>query len=154
MSDGPLTAEQAAVLEAALTRLIPADELGPSAVGAGVAQYIQAALEGWHRLHADTYAAGLASLAQLALATHGRDFAQCGDAERDELLAQLERDEATGAFFELLRAHAIEGMFGDPRWGGNGERAGWQLLGYEGPRQEWTAQDQQLRATADGRPAG
>ena len=153
MSTGPLTDEQTAILEAALMRLIPADDLGPGAREAGVAEYIQTALGDWHRHHADTYAQGLAALTRRALTAHGCAFAECGDAERDELLTQVERDEETGYFFELLRAHAIEGMFGDPRWGGNAGQAGWKLLGYAGPRPEWTAQDQQLGATAGGRPA-
>ena len=145
--------EQTAVLEAALTRLIPADELGPGAREAGVAGYIQAALGDWHRHHADAYSEGLAALTQRAHVAHGCAFAQCGDAERDELLAQVEQDEATCSFFELLRAHAIEGMFGDPRWGWNAGAAGWELLGYEGPRPEWTAQDQRRGTTAGDEPA-
>lgn len=148
MNAEPLTEEQRAVLEAALTRLIPADELGPGAREAGAVQYIQAALGDWHRHHADTYARGLTALGERARAAHGCGFAQCGDGDRDELLAQIEREEATSPFFELLRAHAIEGMFGDPRWGGNTGRVGWALLGYAGPRAEWTAQEQQLEATA------
>jgi gluconate 2-dehydrogenase gamma chain len=153
VSASPLTDEQNAVLEAALARLIPADELGPGAIEAGVAQYIRAALGDWHRIHVDTYAQGLAALGRRALTDHGCAFAECGDAERDELLAGVEHDETTGPFFELLRAHAIEGMFGDPRWGANAGRAGWELLGYGGPRPEHTAQDQQLGATAGHRPA-
>ena len=49
--------------------------------------------------------------------------------EQDEIVAALERGRAgsptiDGSFFELLRRHLIEGMFGDPRWGGNAGAAG------------------------------
>ena len=43
---------------------------------------------------------------------------------------------------EPLLAHARQGMFGDPSYGGNVDRAGWALLGYSGPRPVWTAADQ------------
>ena len=47
-------------------------------------------------------------------------------------------------FFEVVLRHAIEGMFGDPAWGGNIDRIGWDLLGYPGPRHVWTPADQEL----------
>ena len=37
-------------------------------------------------------------------------------------------------FFQLLRAHTVEGMFSDPMHGGNAGLIGWQLVGYPGPR--------------------
>src|SRR4029078_6077106 len=39
---------------------------------------------------------------------------------------------------------ALGVMFGDPLWGGNAGHAGWRLLGYPGPRLEWTEAEQQL----------
>ena len=48
------------------------------------------------------------------------------------------------AFFELVRAHVLEGMFGDPSYGGNIDHAGWRLLDYPGPRRLWTAREQAL----------
>ena len=48
----------------------------------------------------------------------------------------------------MLRLRAIEGYFGDPRWGGNAGRAGWAMLGYEGPRLVWSAYDQRPRVAA------
>ena len=52
-------------------------------------------------------------------------------------------------FFELVRRHLIEGMFGDPRWGGNAEGRGWALVGYPGPRLVWTEADQRLGTPDD-----
>ena len=37
-------------------------------------------------------------------------------------------------FFELVRRHTLEGMFGDPSYGGNANFAGWDLIEYPGPR--------------------
>lgn len=150
MNAAALSAEHAAVLGAVLARLIPADELGPGAREAGVMRYLQTALGEWHAHHLDAYAAGLGALEQRALSDYGHGFARCDDAQQDALLEQIERD---GSFFELVRTHAIEGMFGDPRWGGNADGAGWELLGYPGPREQWTAAQQQL-ATIPGGGAG
>jgi gluconate 2-dehydrogenase gamma chain len=61
------------------------------------------------------------------------------------VLSELERG-ADPAFFELVRRHVMEGMFGDPAYGGNRDRAGWELLGYAGPRLVWTEAEQRLRA--------
>jgi gluconate 2-dehydrogenase gamma chain len=41
-------------------------------------------------------------------------------------------------FFAVLRAHAIEGCFADPRWGGNQNGVMWHWLGYpNGPAQQF-----------------
>jgi gluconate 2-dehydrogenase gamma chain len=149
VSEAALSAEQAAVLEAMIARLIPADELGPGAREADVMSYLQTALADWHAHHLGAYADGLASLEQRALAAHGHGFVLCEDAQQDALLEETERD---GEFFGLVRSHAIEGMFGDPRWGGNAGGAGWELLGYPGPREEWTAAEQQLGTVPGGAP--
>jgi gluconate 2-dehydrogenase gamma chain len=150
VSTAALSAPYAAVLEAVLARLIPLDELGPGAREAGVMGYVETALGQWHAHHLDAYAAGLEALEQRALDAYGQGFARCDDAQQDALLEQFERDDA---FFDLVRTHAIEGMFGDPRWGGNAGGAGWELLGYPGPREEWTAAEQQLGTAVDGSSA-
>jgi len=47
-------------------------------------------------------------------------------------------------FFELVRLHAVQGMFGDPRHGGNAGLAGWDLLGFPGVKVTFTAEEQAL----------
>jgi gluconate 2-dehydrogenase gamma chain len=97
-----------------------------------VIRYVERALEGAHGKHVAAYRRGLADLDELALARFGAAFATLSDPRQDCVLREAER--AHDGFFELMRAHAIEGMFGDPRWGGNVGLAGWRLLGYPGPR--------------------
>jgi gluconate 2-dehydrogenase gamma chain len=97
-----------------------------------VVRYVERALEGVHGEHLAAYRRGLRDLDELALARFGAAFAALADARQDAILREAER--APGGFFALLRSHAIEGMFGDPRWGGNAQGAGWRLLGYPGPR--------------------
>jgi gluconate 2-dehydrogenase gamma chain len=120
-------------LEAIADRLIPADEHGPSATQAGAVTYIERALSGVYAEHAAAYAAGLAEL---------DGFTALSAQEQDERLRAIEGT----PFFELVRAHVFEGMFGDPAYGGNVDGAGWRLLDYPGPRPVWTAQELALDA--------
>jgi gluconate 2-dehydrogenase gamma chain len=123
---------QLVTLDAALARLIPSDDGEPGAREAQVIRYVERALEGCHSGHLAAYRRGLSDLDELALARFGGAFAALRDDRQDAVLREVERTD--DGFFELVRSHAIEGMFGDPRWGGNAERAGWRLLGYPGPR--------------------
>ena len=49
-------------------------------------------------------------------------------------LGEVER----GAFFDLLLQNTIEGFFSDPLYGGNRDFAGWTLIGFPGPRYDYT----------------
>jgi gluconate 2-dehydrogenase gamma chain len=119
MLSGPERETLAAVLE----RLIP------GAAEAQVIRYVERAAAA----HADTYAEGLAGLGA---------FAELPAAEQDKALSALEG----GAFFELVRLHAIQGMFGDPSHGGNAGYAGWDLLGFPGLKRTFSGADQALDA--------
>jgi gluconate 2-dehydrogenase gamma chain len=129
---GLLTSSELATLDAALARLIPSDDGEPGAREAQVIRYVERALEGVHREHVAAYRQGLGDLDALALARFGAAFAALAVEDQDAVLREAEHVHA--GFFELMRSHAIEGMFGDPRWGGNAQLAGWRLLGYPGPR--------------------
>jgi gluconate 2-dehydrogenase gamma chain len=149
VSAGRLSAEHAGLLAVVLERLIPSDEHGPGAREAGVARYIERSLGAEHREHRDAYFRGLSAMQASAHARHGSAFALLDGADQDAILAESERGGDGAGFFELVRAHALEGMFGDPRWGGNAGRVGWALLGYPGPRRQWTAREQALDAVPD-----
>jgi hypothetical protein len=123
-------------LEAVLDRILPADELGPGATALGVGEYVRRALDGPYAAHRPAYAAALRAL-------EARDFTALDGAGRDRLLGSLEQSDP--AFFALLRGHTIEGLLGDPSWGGNRDGTGWALIGYPGPRREQSAADQALR---------
>jgi len=145
-----MTGPEKALIAAVLDRLIPSDRHGPGALESGVMRYLERALAGPYAAHQATYASGLAALDRHARMAHGRGFCELAPDAQDAALAALERGEGQGlaedsaAFFAMVRTHAIEGMFGDPRWGGNRGFAGWDLLGYGGVRRVWTAEEQQL----------
>jgi gluconate 2-dehydrogenase gamma chain len=117
-----LSDEERRTLAAMLERLIP------GAGDAGVIRYVERAASA----EPDLYAGGLGALAGLA------DLAP---EEQDERLSAIEH----GEFFELVRLHAIQGMFGDPSHGGNAGGMGWTLLGFPGPKGTFGPEDQQLR---------
>lgn len=109
-------------------------------------EYVEHVLAGEYRLHVPFYRSGLAAFERLAHDRFGTPFTGLSAAQQDAVLAQAEGGDDTGAFFETMRTHALEGMFGDPRWGGNADGVGWKLLGYPGPRREWSEAEQRLDA--------
>jgi hypothetical protein len=42
-----------------------------------------------------------------------------------------------------LRNDTIEGMFGDPMYGGNRDLVGWTLIGYPGAQRQYTPEEMQ-----------
>jgi hypothetical protein len=47
-------------------------------------------------------------------------------------------------FFNRVRRLTLEGMFGDPHYGGNTNFAGWDLIKYPGPRPATSPDDQKM----------
>jgi gluconate 2-dehydrogenase gamma chain len=145
-----LTAAEADILEAIVARLIPSDENGPGATEARAAHYIDRALAGPLRASRPAYTAGLAALDDYAQSTKGASFAKLSAKDQDALLGDLEKNAATGftpdsaAFFNLVRAHAIEGTFCDPYYGGNANFVGWDLIGYPGIRVAVSEDEQRM----------
>ena len=147
-----LTGTELEVLEAIVARLIPTDDNGPGAAEAGAAHYINCALSGALARHREMYSTGLAAVDAYAKASWGGAFTRLSGNDQDGVLSVMERSEASGfepnsaTFFELLRAHTIEGTFCDPYYGGNVDLVGWDLLGYPGVRVVVTAPQQQIDA--------
>jgi gluconate 2-dehydrogenase gamma chain len=147
-----LTAAEADVLEAMAARLIPSDANGPGAAEARAAHYIDRALGGALASSRDAYRSGLASVDGYARRSKGASFATLPAADQDAVLRDIEANVATGfvpdaaTFFNLVRAHTIQGTFCDPYYGGNANFAGWDLIGYPGVRLAVTANDQRLNA--------
>jgi len=145
-----LTAAESDTLEAIVARLIPSDENGPGAAEARAAHYIDRALAGPLASARKAYAAGLAALNTYAQAAKGGPFASLQPKDQDAVLSEMEKNAATGftpnssTFFNLLRAHAIQGTFCDPYYGGNANFVGWDLIRYPGVRISVGAQEQRM----------
>ena len=145
-----LTAAESDTLEAIVARLIPSDENGPGAAEARAAHYIDRALAGPLSSARRAYAAGLAALNAYAQTSKGGPFAGLQPKDQDAVLSEMEKNAATGftpnssTFFNLLRAHTIQGTFCDPYYGGNANFVGWDLIGYPGVRISVAAQEQRM----------
>ena len=145
-----LSAAEGQTLEAIVARLIPSDETGPGATEARAAHYIDRALGGALASSREAYRTGLAALDAYAQATRRAPFAMLPPAEQDGVLRDVEANVATGfmpdaaTFFNLVRAHTIQGTFCDPYYGGNASFVGWDLLGYPGVRLGVSAAEQRL----------
>ena len=155
LAAGPLTnltARETEILSAMVDRLIPTDELGPGALDAGVIQYIDRALSEAESDAADEYRSGLAALDAYSRYTRGGPFIDLSTIDQDSVLIDVQLGAATGAgvgfvgssgsFFNMVKSHTWQGMFGDPKYGGNVGFAGWDLIDYPGVRLGLSAEDQ------------
>jgi hypothetical protein len=77
------------------------------------------------------YRNGLAALDQMSQHTYGSGFAQLTPAQQANLLHTSPDQD----FVTLLTYHTIEGMLSVPEYGGNRDRLGWQLVGFDGDSQ-------------------
>jgi gluconate 2-dehydrogenase gamma chain len=149
-----ISAVQANLLAGVVSRLIPKDDLGPSAAEAGVVGYIDRALQEQPDRGA-TFIANLDALDSYATVSQGKDFLSLESAQQDAVIAAIQTDKATGftagsaLFFLSLRQATLEGMFGDPYYGGNQGFVGWELIGFPGIRLDVPEADQAL----DAKPA-
>jgi gluconate 2-dehydrogenase gamma chain len=159
-------AAEARFIEAACERLIPADEAGPGALGAGVPDYLDKQLGGaWgagERLYrsgpwqAGTPSQGYqlpftpAELFHTALRAINRDleqrgaaFADLGADAQDQYLKSLETGASdldgvpAAVFFEMLLKMTVEGFFSDPVYGGNRNMVAWRMIGFPGAYAEY-----------------
>lgn len=76
------------------------------------------------------YRAGLLSLDNESRSRFGKPFVELDATQQDEALDAIDE-----TFVDQLTAHTLEGMFCPPEYGGNVDRAGWQLIGYDGDSQ-------------------
>jgi len=123
-----LTPEQAADLEAIAARIIPTDDL-PGAREARVVNFIDHALATWAMDQRQDLLDGLAAFTTVLRQNHSgvQHFVELPEAEQDEFLAMHESDD----FFEDMLAFTVAGTLSFPDWGGNYQKAGWQILGFD-----------------------
>jgi gluconate 2-dehydrogenase gamma chain len=88
---------------------------------------------------ADLYRAGIAAANAHCVKTWGKTFDKIGAEQREEFLLALrggkvafENGPPARVFFATVYQNVIEGMFADPMYGGNRNKAGWKLLGFPG----------------------
>jgi gluconate 2-dehydrogenase gamma chain len=157
-----LTATEADILEAMVGRLIPNDEYGPGAIEGRAVHFIDRALGGALAGSREAYRAGLEAFDRYCRMSRGKPFVELSEIDQDSVLIDVETGAATGsgagftgssaAFFNLVKGHTWQGMFGDPYYGGNANFVGWDLIGYPGVRTTVTAADQQRMERGELQP--
>ena len=159
---GYLTQPEIRFLDAAVARLIPADELGPGAKEAGVTYYIDQQLASVWGSHGRNYRGGpwpegtpqqgfqsrltpreiyRAAIREInvhCLKQYQKAFEFLASPQQDEVLKALEGGGvelvslSARLFFGLVIRNTMEGYFADPIYGGNRDKAGWKLIGFPG----------------------
>src|SRR5216684_4851655 len=151
---------EAEFVEAAVSRLIPKDELGPGALEAAVPYYIDRLLTTEYGSGArfynrgpfgattpyqgyqspltppEVYRIGIAATNRYCEQKYGRRFGELDPAAQDDVLKGLQdvslEDVPGATFFGQLLADTKDGFFSDPVYGGNRGMIGWKLVGYPG----------------------
>ncbi|UCI05192.1 gluconate 2-dehydrogenase subunit 3 family protein [Mesorhizobium sp. B1-1-8] len=161
------TAQEAALVEAIVERLIPADELSVSGKDAGCAEFIDRQLAGFYgtfeRLYMQgPFQAGAAEqgdqsplvpqqryrIGLAALDTYCRDrlkqsFADIAGEQRDKVLTGLQTGDIAlkgidaKQFFAIVLTNTMEGFFADPIYGGNRDMVSWKMLGFPGAHYDY-----------------
>ena len=136
-----LTIDEARTLAAACDQIIPSDD-APGAAWAGVVNFIDRQLCGPYRRWRDFYRDGIAAIERSSRALYNSDFAVLSHDKQIELLMKTEQGKApheawtkipSTEFFKMLVDHTMQGYYGDPRHGGNRDRASWKMVGLSYP---------------------
>lgn len=127
-----LTEEDANELAAIAARIIPTDET-PGATEAGVVYFMDNVLGDNRDEELAIVRAGIRELQTAgALQFNSPYFYLLDAAQQDQLLGAIEQTE----FFQALRFLTVAGMFALPEYGGNRDKIGYQLIGFE-DRHAW-----------------
>ena len=83
--------------------------------------------------------AGIEATNAHCVKTHNQPFDQHSETQRNQVLTDLDAGRITFAdglpardFWSMAYGNVMEGMFADPIYGGNRDKAGWRLVGFPG----------------------
>jgi gluconate 2-dehydrogenase gamma chain len=137
------SADQAKEIDAITARIIPTDDL-PGAHEAGAVYFIDRALTTFAKDSQKVYQDGLVEWQSRVqeLFPSLQMFSAGTPEQQDKILHSLEHPAAPGrgrgrptpngqSFFETVRTHTIVAFLIDPDDGGNGNDAGWKVIGRE-----------------------
>lgn len=123
-----LTAEEAADIDAIAALIIPTDDL-PGAREAGAVYFIDHALATWAAEQRASLSAGLRDLNRDAR-RRWPDAGRFATLSADRQLELLKASETT-PFFQAIRFATVAATFTNPSWGGNRDKVGWKILGFD-----------------------
>jgi len=150
------------ILAHATERIFPEDDLGPGAIGLGVAYFIDQQLAGSYGENSKEYMQGpffegeltqgyqsrlkrneifrqgIKLMQQVAQRWINANVEELEGGQMDEILTAFQEDEiqmrgtTSLFFFRLLRQATLEGAYADPIYGGNHNMEGWRMKGFPG----------------------
>ena len=125
---GFFTEAQAAEIEAMAAQIIPTDE-SPGAREAHCIYFIDRALTTFAKSSQPEYTQGLQDLqsASQKLFPDAAKFSALSSEQQIKVLNSIEKT----PFFRTVRTHTVLGFFSRPVHGGNADKAGWKLIGYD-----------------------
>ena len=122
------TEAQAAEVDAMASQIIPTDDT-PGAHEARVVYFIDRGLTTFLKDSQAAYTQGLTDLQAKTreLFPGASRFSALTGPQQIQVLTAIERT----PFFTTVRNHTITGMFASPKHGGNYNKVGWELIGFE-----------------------
>jgi gluconate 2-dehydrogenase gamma chain len=122
------TQDQAAEVEAITAQIIPTDET-PGAREAHCVYFIDRALATFLKTSQSAYVQGLRDLQAKVqqLYPGAQKFSALTSEQQIKTLTAIEKT----PFFNMVRTHTVIGFFARPVHGGNYDKIGWKLIGYE-----------------------
>jgi gluconate 2-dehydrogenase gamma chain len=120
--------EQATEVEAMCAQIIPTDETA-GAREARVVYFIDRALTTFDRDKQPAYTQGVADLQNKTreMFPGSTKFSSLTSDQQVQLLTAMEKTD----FFEIVRVHTVLGFLSNPEYGGNHDKIGWKLIGFE-----------------------
>jgi len=122
------THAQAAEIEAMTAQIVPTDET-PGAREARCVYFIDRALTTFAHNSQPAYSQGLRELQSKTqqLYPDAGKFSSLGSDQQIKVLTAIEKT----PFFSLVRTHTVIGLLARPVHGGNHDKIGWKLIGYD-----------------------
>jgi gluconate 2-dehydrogenase gamma chain len=131
-----LTPAEGEIVEAIAARIFPATST-PGATEAGAVFYIDRLLREAYPKLLSSYQTGCAAMERHARMKFKQSFLALSPPQQDAVLTDFDRGEVRSypkakRFFSLVRRHTMEGVLGEPSYGGNRDMIGWRLVGFPG----------------------
>jgi len=154
-------------VKAACARLIPADEMGPGALEAGVPEFLDRHLQTpyangsvWYtqgpfveagpefgyqgrKTLSEIIRSGIRGVIGWTQSNKNQTFDALTHSEQEEILVALEKGKIhleemdAKTFFDYFLGEVRNGFFADPSYGGNKGMVGWKLIGFPGMRADY-----------------
>jgi hypothetical protein len=120
-------------------QIFPQDEF-PGARELGAVHFLENILTQAHPEWWAVYHKGLRAVDHSSRILHNRGFHQLAFAEQTRLMQQMEKgilpaeawkEIQPAPFFSMIRDHTTQAVFSHPKYGGNKDRAAWNMIGYD-----------------------